>query len=146
MFPDMLPIRNISYLLPMCCSFWEKCKNSPKTGLGCSTPLTKSFYMGSYIPHLVESARNHSLYMYMRVGVACMAPNWMLGVGVITQPARNYNKWAMPSSNSNPVSYWVTGKPYENSSHELAKLSSLFSAFRKCLELQNWYQNVLLCL
>ena len=36
----MLPIRNISYLLPMCCSFWEKCKNSPKTSLGCSTPLT----------------------------------------------------------------------------------------------------------
>ena len=35
----MLPIRNISYLLPMCCSFWEKCKNSPKTDLGCSTPL-----------------------------------------------------------------------------------------------------------
>ena len=35
----MLPIRNISYLLPMCCSFWEKCKNSPKTGMGCSTPL-----------------------------------------------------------------------------------------------------------
>ena len=35
----MLPIRNMSYLLPMCCSFWEKCKNSPKTGLGCSTPL-----------------------------------------------------------------------------------------------------------
>ena len=24
----------------MCCNFWEKCKNSPKTGLGCSTPLT----------------------------------------------------------------------------------------------------------
>ena len=23
----------------MCCSFWEKYKNSPKTGLGCSTPL-----------------------------------------------------------------------------------------------------------
>ena len=35
----MLPIRNISYLLPMCCSFWEKCKKSPKTDLGCSTPL-----------------------------------------------------------------------------------------------------------
>ena len=35
----MLPIRNKSYLLPMCCSFLEKCKNSPKTGLGCSTPL-----------------------------------------------------------------------------------------------------------
>ena len=35
----MLPIKNISYLLPMCCSFWEKCKNSQKTGLGCSTPL-----------------------------------------------------------------------------------------------------------
>ena len=38
----MLPIRNISYLLPMCCSFWEKCKNSPKTDLGYSTPLTLS--------------------------------------------------------------------------------------------------------
>ena len=38
----MLPIRNISYLLPMCCSFWEKCMNSPKTGLGCSTPLKTS--------------------------------------------------------------------------------------------------------
>ena len=37
----MLPIRNISYLLPMCYSFWEKYKNSPKTGLGCSTPLKK---------------------------------------------------------------------------------------------------------
>ena len=35
----MLPIRSISYLLPMCCSFPEKCKNSPTTGLGCSTPL-----------------------------------------------------------------------------------------------------------
>ena len=23
----------------MCCSFWEKFKNSPKTGMGCSTPL-----------------------------------------------------------------------------------------------------------
>ena len=34
----------------------------------------------------------------------------------------------------------------ENSTHELAKLSSLFSAFRKCLKFQKWYQNVLLCL
>ena len=38
-------------------------------------------------------------------------------------------------------------RPIQNSTHELAKLSSLFSAFRKCLKLQNWwYQNVLLCL
>ena len=37
-------------------------------------------------------------------------------------------------------------RPIENSTHEQAKLSSLFSAFRKCLKLQNWYQNVLLCL
>ena len=36
----MLLIRNISYLLPMCCNFSEKYKNSPKTGLGCSTPLS----------------------------------------------------------------------------------------------------------
>ena len=52
-----------------------------------------------------------------------------------------------PSSNSNPVSYWVTWQTNrELYIHELAKLSSLFSAFRKCLKLQNWYQNVLLCL
>ena len=37
----MLPIRNISYLSPMCCSFWDKFKNSPKSTLGCSTPLKK---------------------------------------------------------------------------------------------------------
>ena len=35
----MLPIRNISYLSPMCCNFWEKCMNSHKIGQGCSTPL-----------------------------------------------------------------------------------------------------------
>ena len=46
----MLPIRNISYLLPMCFSLWEKCKNSPKTGLGCSTPLNQPdiIYGGGY--------------------------------------------------------------------------------------------------
>ena len=37
----MLPIRNIPYLWPMCCRFWEKWKNSPKPCLGCSTPLLK---------------------------------------------------------------------------------------------------------
>ena len=49
------------------------------------------------------------------------------------------------------VPYWVTCSVFsfksqlmiKNSSHELAKLSSLFSAFRKCLKLQNWYHNVL---
>ena len=35
---------------------------------------------------------------------------------------------------------WIQGGTY-NSTHELAKLSSLFSAFRKCLKLQNWYHN-----
>ena len=52
----MLPIRNISYLLPMCCSFWEKCKNSPKTGLECSTPLmTHVFAHGAHLPPLLFS-------------------------------------------------------------------------------------------
>ena len=37
----MLPVRNISYSLPMCCSFWENCINSHKTGQGCSTPSIK---------------------------------------------------------------------------------------------------------
>ena len=49
-FHGLSPIRNISYLLPMCCSFWEKCINSQKNGLGCSTPLSylvlpKCFHM-----------------------------------------------------------------------------------------------------
>ena len=35
----MLPIRNISYLSPMCCNFWEKCINSHKIDQGCSNPL-----------------------------------------------------------------------------------------------------------
>ena len=39
-FFDMLPIRNISYLSPMCWKFWEKCINSHKIDYGCSTPLT----------------------------------------------------------------------------------------------------------
>ena len=39
-FHGLSPIRNISYLLPMCHSFWEKCINSQKNGMGCSTPLT----------------------------------------------------------------------------------------------------------
>ena len=38
-FHGLSPIRNISYLLPMCCSFGEKRINSQKNGLGCSTPL-----------------------------------------------------------------------------------------------------------
>ena len=45
-----------------------------------------------------------------------------------------------------PIEYWITRKQIQNFSHELAKLSSLFSAFRKCLKLQNWYHNVLCCL
>ena len=40
-FHGLSPIRNISYLLPVCCSFWEKCLNSQKYGLGCSTPLSQ---------------------------------------------------------------------------------------------------------
>ena len=35
----MLPIRNITYLSPMCCDFCEKCINSQKIVLGCSSPL-----------------------------------------------------------------------------------------------------------
>ena len=41
----MLPIRNISYLPPMCCNFWENCTNSHKTDLGCSTPLSGFKYI-----------------------------------------------------------------------------------------------------
>ena len=43
----MLPIRTISYLLPLCCSFWEKFKNSPKSALGCSTPLMSKMFLKS---------------------------------------------------------------------------------------------------
>ena len=35
----------------MCCSFWEKCINSQKNGLGCSTPLSDpilGLYVGTF--------------------------------------------------------------------------------------------------
>ena len=60
-FLGMLPIRNMSYLLPMCCSFWEKCINSQKTGQGCSTPLIRGlctynwFFWNSSIDHFGTS-------------------------------------------------------------------------------------------
>ena len=38
-FPGMLPIRNISYLLPMCSNFLRKCINSQQSGQGCCTSL-----------------------------------------------------------------------------------------------------------
>ena len=54
----MLPIRNISYLSSMCCNVWEKCKNSHKSGLGCSTPLS-----GCYWASEVTIAKNRILLL-----------------------------------------------------------------------------------
>ena len=62
----MLPIRNISYLLPMCCSFWEKCINSQKTGLGCSTPL--SIETSIYFENRCDVTT--SLYTHARISTA----------------------------------------------------------------------------
>ena len=62
-----------------------------------------------------------------------------LSKNYLTNIKRN-KAWHNGSSNSNPVSQPHTGlhdRPIESSTHELAKLSSLFSAFRKCLKLQN---------
>ena len=61
----MLPIKNISYLLPMCCSFWEKCKNSPKTGMGCSTPLTNKMLNFFWISHLHLVLQNKKVIYFM---------------------------------------------------------------------------------
>ena len=38
MFLGMLPERNLSYLSPMCCNFWEKYINSHKIGQGAVPP------------------------------------------------------------------------------------------------------------
>ena len=56
--------------------------------------------------------------------------------------------WAFTMTFNLFGSDWVTWKVSDTEfcSHELAKISSLFSAFRKCFKLQNWYQNVLCCL
>ena len=67
----MLPIRNISYLSPMYCSFWEKCKKQSKNWPGVQYPLkelkiakvTKRGYRGGKlrriftIPSRVTSSR-----------------------------------------------------------------------------------------
>ena len=47
----------------MCCSFWEKCKNSPKTSLGCSTPLRlkRAWNSASLAHQLPEGYSNHFL-------------------------------------------------------------------------------------
>ena len=42
-FPGMLPIRNISYLLPMCCSLWEKMQKQSKNWPGVQYPLKTSY-------------------------------------------------------------------------------------------------------
>ena len=69
----MLPIKNISYLLPMCCSFWGKCNNSPKTDLGCSTPLmlTNTIrFMSKMLPGL-GTEQCVALYSYSRLSYTC---------------------------------------------------------------------------
>ena len=58
----MLPIRNISYLLPMCCSFWEKCINSQKSGLGCSTPLKDVWNNNEMLGIILFCGYHTSLY------------------------------------------------------------------------------------
>ena len=53
-FPGMSPIRNVSYLLPMCYSVLEKCINSKtKHGQGCSTPLNRCnpYWIGFVMVH-----------------------------------------------------------------------------------------------
>ena len=55
----------------MCCSFREKCKNSPKTGMGCSTPLRnkvndmnkylKSTYCDKAINDNVNNSKNFGI-------------------------------------------------------------------------------------
>ena len=48
-FVGTLPIRNISYLWPMCYNFWEKCINIHKIGQGCSTPFMVNIDKGNIV-------------------------------------------------------------------------------------------------
>ena len=50
------------------------------------------------------------------------------------------------SSNSNPVSYWVTWQINRELYTRTGQTVFTISTFRKWLKLLNWYQNVLLCL
>ena len=49
----------------MCCSFGEKCKNSPKTGLGCSTPLKPELVMSTptYDPLGTETTYKSMMFL-----------------------------------------------------------------------------------
>ena len=73
----MLPIRNISYLLPMCCSFWEKCINSQKIGLGCSTPLIKIYILNVLKTKLINwsdvTRNHHTKHFWLCKGFLCKA-------------------------------------------------------------------------
>ena len=59
----MSPIRNISYLSPMCCNFCEICIKSHKIDQGCSTPLnlkvkiqTSTFFLYKIALHIQASS------------------------------------------------------------------------------------------
>ena len=69
-FLRMLPIRNMSYLSPMCCHFWEKYTNSHKVGLGCSTSLKGT---GQLLPHpqlfFQKSSDFNTIYRYKCIPV-----------------------------------------------------------------------------
>ena len=64
-FHGLSPIRNISYLLPMCCSFWEKCINSQKNGLGCSTPLNQKLKVPQHCNNHIHPLITENLKLNM---------------------------------------------------------------------------------
>ena len=82
-FPWMSPIRNISYLSPMCCSFWEKCINSQKNGQGCSTPLIwKIVNSGLYTEVLTIFSIGKRHFYYLN-RVLYVFPNMPKGQGSV---------------------------------------------------------------
>ena len=86
----MLPIRNISYLLPMCCSFWEKCINSQKTGLVCSTPALND-YTANVMLHLDASLIRHTNVRPIKYITVLYNMIYIFGICSIIESLRIFN-------------------------------------------------------
>ena len=78
----MLPIRNLSYLSPMCYNFRETCTNRHKIGLVNSTPLKKVHFGVS-----LQIDKGVSAQLFIRVAVQILLVLGVMGQAKVSRRA-----------------------------------------------------------
>ena len=113
----------------MCCSFWEKCKNSPKTGLGCSTPLSVPFRLiGIHFDHCKNNMQIfnfclfHRLYRGSEVTVGSEDPLHFFKGHFCSRGVKWNTFWPWPIWNQNlpylcPALMYTVFSPHSQSLH-----------------------------